>query len=61
MLVKDYIYKLISLNYAQLTENNHLSKQEIISVINQVIVDKIGVDMEELTPEKSFTDDLGVD
>lgn len=61
MLVKDYIYKLISLNYAQLTENNHLTKQEIISVINQVIVDKIGVDMEELTPEKSFTDDLGVD
>ncbi len=61
MLVKDYIYKIISLNYTQLTENNHLTKQEIISVINQVIVDKIGVDMEELTPEKSFTDDLGVD
>ena len=61
MLVKDYIYKLISLNYTQLTENNHLTRQEIISVINQVIVDKIGVDMEEISPEKSFTDDLGVD
>ena len=61
MLVNDYIYKLISLNYTQLTENNHLTKLEIIAVINQVIVDKIGVDMEEISPEKSFTDDLGVD
>lgn len=61
MLVKDFIYKLISLNYTQFKDYNYLNKQEIISLINQVIVDKIGVDMEELTPEKSFTDDLGVD
>jgi len=27
----------------------------------RIIVDKIGVDEYEIAPEKSFTDDLGVD
>jgi acyl carrier protein len=60
-LTGDFTKKLVTLNYSSLSEKNKFNKQEIISVINQVIVDKIGVDMEEITPEKSFTDDLGVD
>jgi acyl carrier protein len=57
----NFTNKLVTLNYTSLTNKNKFNKQEIIAVINQVIVDKIGVDIEEITPEKSFTDDLGVD
>jgi acyl carrier protein len=59
--VGDFSYKLVALNYTLLSDKNKFNKQEIIAVINQVIIDKIGVDIEELSPEKSFTDDLGVD
>ena len=60
-LAGDFTTKLVVLNYTSLSSKNKFNKQEIIAVINQVIVDKIGVDMEEISPEKSFTDDLGVD
>jgi acyl carrier protein len=30
-------------------------------VIDLIIIDKLGVDPSEVSPEKSFTDDLGVD
>jgi acyl carrier protein/uncharacterized membrane protein len=60
-LADDFTTKLVVLNYTSLSSKNKFNKQEIIAVINQVIVDKIGVDMEEISPEKSFTDDLGVD
>jgi acyl carrier protein len=59
--VGDFSYKLVALNYTLLSDNNKFNKQEIIAVINQVIIDKIGVAIEEISPEKSFTDDLGVD
>ena len=29
--------------------------------VKNIIVDKLGVDAEEVTPEKSFTNDLGAD
>lgn len=34
---------------------------EIAAQVNNIIVDKLGVDAEEVTPEKSFTNDLGAD
>lgn len=34
---------------------------EIAAQVKNIIVDKLGVDAEEVTPEKSFTDDLGAD
>lgn len=34
---------------------------EIAAQIKNIIVDKLGVDAEEVTPEKSFTNDLGAD
>ena len=60
-LAGDFTSKLVSLNYSNLSHKFQFNKAELISVINQIIVDKIGVDMEEVLPEKSFTDDLGVD
>lgn len=34
---------------------------EIISKVKAIIVDKLGVDEKEVTPEASFTNDLGAD
>lgn len=34
---------------------------EIAAQVKNIIVDKMGVDAEEVTPEKSFTNDLGAD
>lgn len=34
---------------------------ETAAQVKNIIVDKLGVDAEEVTPEKSFTNDLGAD
>lgn len=34
---------------------------EIAAQVKNIIVDKLGVDAEEVTPEKSFNNDLGAD
>lgn len=34
---------------------------EIAAQVKNIIADKLGVDAEEVTPEKSFTNDLGAD
>ena len=34
---------------------------EIASRVNEIIVDKLGVEESEVTPEASFTNDLGAD
>lgn len=34
---------------------------EIAAQVKNIIVDKLGVDAEAVTPEKSFTNDLGAD
>ena len=38
-----------------------MSNSEIASKVYKIIVDKLGVDEAEVTPEASFTNDLGAD
>jgi len=33
----------------------------VVEKVNSIIVEQLGVDNDELTPEASFTDDLGAD
>lgn len=61
LTVKDYTEKILTLNYAVLTKEHGTNRREVETVINMIIIDKIGVDPDEISPEKSFTDDLGVD
>ena len=42
----------------KLTQNN---MSDIASKVRSIIVDKLGVDENEVTPEASFTHDLGAD
>lgn len=58
-LVKDFTQKTFALNFASLKDKG-TNRKDVVSVINHIISEKLGVDLEEVTPEKSFTDDLGV-
>jgi acyl carrier protein len=49
-------------NYKTLTDpRNVISRYEIYITLMAIIVQQIGVDYYDITPEKSFTDDLGID
>lgn len=47
--------------FAALFNQNHLSMSDIATRVKAIIVDKLGVDENEVTPEASFTNDLGAD
>ena len=59
--VRSFTEKTLALNFNKLTKDAGVNRKEVEDVINLIIVDKIGVDWEEISPEKSLTDDLGVD
>jgi acyl carrier protein len=59
--VRAFVENTLALNYGKLANEYGNNRKELEMVINQIIVDKIGVEFKELSPEKSFTDDLGVD
>src|SRR5437868_15380136 len=40
---------------------NHITMSDIATRVKKIIVDKLGVDEAEVTPEASFTKDLGAD
>ncbi len=58
--VRIFVEKTLVLNYEKLSKENGYNRKEVEMIINQIIVDKIGVDEDEISPEKSFADDLGV-
>jgi acyl carrier protein len=41
--------------------NTVATKEEIFDKVKEIIVDQLGVEEEEVTPEASFIDDLGAD
>ena len=43
------------------TQKKEKIMSDIISRVKAIIVDKLGVDEKEVTPEASFTNDLGAD
>lgn len=59
--VKDFTEKTLVINYSVISKDMGVNRREVENVINHIIVDKIGVGRDETSPEKSLTDDLGVD
>jgi acyl carrier protein len=60
--VEEFIAAICAANDKQLIDRKTIkSTYEIYIGVIGVTVDKIGVDYYEITPEKSFTNDLGVD
>ena len=49
------------MNFAKITTGQGISKKDVVLVINQIISDKAGIDIKEITPEKTIAKDLGID
>lgn len=59
--MRSFTQDVLKLNYAKFKGENGITRKEMEQVLKLIIVDKLGVDPVEVSPEKSFTDDLGVD
>lgn len=59
--VKEFTQQVLSMNYSTLTQENGTNRKEVESVINHIIADMAGLDLDEVTPEKKIGDDLGID
>ncbi len=51
----------LAINFNKITSNIVISKKEVELIINYIISDKGGIDLKEITPEKSIGNDLGID
>jgi acyl carrier protein len=58
---KKYSYLQHKINLKLLLTKNVKTMSEIASKVQAIIVDKLGVDASEVTPEANFTNDLGAD
>ena len=47
--------------WSRIEHTGEMNKEEMNQHINKVISDQVGVDLEEVTPEKRFVKDLGID
>jgi acyl carrier protein len=59
--VKAYTQKVLSLNYATLMQESGVNRKEMETLINNIIAETVGVDIQEISPEKKLQDDLGLD
>jgi acyl carrier protein len=59
--VKDYTKEVLSLNYGTLMQDKHIDRKEMEGLINNIIAETIGIDLREISPEKSLAYDLGID
>lgn len=55
------VFQLNSIFFAPCLTKKIKNMSDIATRINAIIVDKLGVDESEVTPEASFTNDLGAD
>lgn len=59
-LIKQFAQKVIVLNFGTFRKDNTLNRKEVELIITHIIVDKFGLDLNEITPEKKIGDDLGI-
>lgn len=59
--IREFTQHTLALNFQTLAASEGANRQEMESVINQIIADMAGLDLEEVTSEKKIADDLGID
>lgn len=59
--VRAFTQQVLYLNYAAMAKENGTNRNEVESVINHIIADMGGLELDEVTPEKKICDDLGID
>ena len=60
-LVKEFTQEVLTINYKKLIKENGANRKDVESVINHIIAEKAGLELQEVTPEKKIHNDLGVD
>jgi acyl carrier protein len=60
-ILSDFTRKVLMLNYSTLIQESGTNRKEVEEVIDHIIADIAGVDIQEVTPEKLLADDLGID
>ncbi|OQP58398.1 hypothetical protein [Niastella populi] len=60
-LVKAYTQMVLAYNYGTLMTNKSIGRQEMEVIINHIVAETAGLDLHEIAPEKSLTNDLGID
>lgn len=59
--LRDFINEMLKLNFAKLNAEAGTNRKEMEAVINKIIIDKSGVEAEEVHAGAIITDDLGMD
>lgn len=60
LTMRELVYEVLRLNFSLLNKDG-VTRREMEQVMNLLFADRIGVSLDEIKPEKSFTNDLGVD
>ncbi len=58
--LRELTYAILHLNYVYLNASGGLRK-EMELVINKILIERLGIDTKDISPEKSFVNDFGVD
>lgn len=59
--VREFTMKTLEKNFAQMAKKAGVSKQEVQFIVNNIVWEKSGVELEEITPDARIHDDLGID
>ncbi|MFN3488739.1 MAG: hypothetical protein ACK4YV_06385 [Emticicia sp.] len=59
--VLDFIPKIVSLNYSTLSQKTGINRIEMESIINHLIADAAGIEVNLITSNKKICHDLGID
>ena len=59
--IREFTQHTLALNYSTLLADEGTNRLEMETVINHIIADMVGLDLEEVTSEKKIADDLGID
>lgn len=60
-LVLFYLMTFFAQNFCLIQIIVNMTNEELMAKVQEIIVEKLGVSEDEITPEASFTDDLGAD
>ncbi len=61
MTMREFTQHTLTLNYSTFMKDEGTNRQEMEAVINHIIGDMAGIDLEEITSDKKIGDDLGID
>lgn len=59
--IREFVQKALVLNFSTFLANEGTNRREMEAVINRIIAEMAGLELEEITPEKRIGDDLGIE